>query len=244
VVPISNLVSVLTGHYKPAFTVHPHCGIATFVYADGEKNYIPVTRFIDAEGMFNKMQELAKKANTKTGRIVLSILKQGRRVTKGKGLARSFKHFFGEYIDENKCPEDFDVYGLMGGVSSASDKHGAGDFAWSTTYVGGMHFQDLYNYDIERVKRCSIHYSVPDGRIIPFCAYNCGPSYRNEIEKQFSIPLKDYKPGMYSVTIDDIATKHKRYAKVPIVKDAEGNYKVDFENPGPILVNKHKRNKA
>ena len=233
VAPITNLVSVITGEYKPGFTVHPHCGIATFLYVDENKKYTPVTRFIDAEGMFAKMEELASKANTRTGRMALSVLKKGSKVTKGRGLARAFKHVFGEFIDENKCPEGFDVFELMGGVASSGKKQGIGEFAWATTYLGGMHFQDLYNYDIERVMRCSIHYSVPDGRLYPFCAYNCGPSYRHEIEKQFSMPLKDWKPGTFSVTIDDIATKFTNMSQVPIIKDKNGDWKVDYVNPGP-----------
>jgi uncharacterized radical SAM superfamily Fe-S cluster-containing enzyme len=52
---------------------------------------------------------------------------------------------------------------------------------------------DLYNYDIERVKRCAIHYATPDGKIIPFCAYNTGPVYREEVEKKFSIPLDEWR---------------------------------------------------
>ena len=38
-----------------------------------------------------------------------------------------------------------------------------------------MHFMDRYNYDIERVQRCCIHYATPDGKLIPFCTYNGGP---------------------------------------------------------------------
>ncbi len=71
-------------------------------------------------------------------------------------------------------------------------KKGAADFSWRMMYVGGMHFQDNYNYDIERVKRCVIHYASPDGRIIPFCAYNTGPVFRNEVEKKFAIPLREW----------------------------------------------------
>jgi len=53
-----------------------------------------------------------------------------------------------------------------------------------------MHFMDSYNYDVERVKRCVIHYAAPNGRIYPFCAYNSGPVYRERIEKEFSVPLE------------------------------------------------------
>jgi uncharacterized radical SAM superfamily Fe-S cluster-containing enzyme len=42
---------------------------------------------------------------------------------------------------------------------------------------------------VERVKRCVIHYSAPDGKIYPFCAYNSGPCFRDKVEKNFSVPL-------------------------------------------------------
>ena len=79
------------------------------------------------------------------------------------------------------------------GVFSSTDKEATADISWGLIMVGGMHFQDLYNYDIERVKRCVIHYATPDGRIIPFCAYNTGPEYRKEVEEKFSVPLDEWR---------------------------------------------------
>jgi len=46
-----------------------------------------------------------------------------------------------------------------------------------------MHFRDAYNYDIERVKLCLIHYATPDGKLYPFCRYNSGSCYREKIER-------------------------------------------------------------
>jgi len=46
-----------------------------------------------------------------------------------------------------------------------------------------MHFMDAYNYDLDRVSRCGVHYSAPDGRIYPFCTYNSGPVFRNRVEQ-------------------------------------------------------------
>jgi hypothetical protein len=34
-----------------------------------------------------------------------------------------------------------------------------------------MPFQDIWNLDLERLKRCCGHVAQPDGRIIPFCSY-------------------------------------------------------------------------
>ncbi len=38
--------------------------------------------------------------------------------------------------------------------------------------VSGMAFQDAWNLDLERLKGCCIHSVAPDGRLVPFCAYN------------------------------------------------------------------------
>jgi uncharacterized radical SAM superfamily Fe-S cluster-containing enzyme len=38
--------------------------------------------------------------------------------------------------------------------------------------VSGMAFQDAWNLDLDRLKGCCIHSVAPDGRLIPFCAYN------------------------------------------------------------------------
>ncbi len=39
-------------------------------------------------------------------------------------------------------------------------------------FVSGMAFQDAWNLDLERLRDCCIHIANPDGRLIPFCAYN------------------------------------------------------------------------
>jgi uncharacterized radical SAM superfamily Fe-S cluster-containing enzyme len=70
----------------------------------------------------------------------------------------------------------------------------AKEFTYKTPMVAGMHFMDHYNYDVERVKRCIIHYAAPNGKIYPFCAYNSGPTFREKIERQYSVPFE--KPRM------------------------------------------------
>ena len=45
-------------------------------------------------------------------------------------------------------------------------------FMHNVIMLGMMHFQDPFNMDLERIRHCGIHYATPDGRLIPFCAYN------------------------------------------------------------------------
>lgn len=39
-------------------------------------------------------------------------------------------------------------------------------------FISGMVFQDAWNLDLERLRDCCIHIASPDGRLVPFCAYN------------------------------------------------------------------------
>ncbi len=71
------------------------------------------------------------------------------------------------------------------------DYQSLGDFARSALMVSSMHFMDPYNFDLERVQSCGIHYAVPDGRIIPFCTMNS--IHRAEVEKKLGVPIKEWK---------------------------------------------------
>ncbi|AGW12799.1 radical SAM (seleno)protein TrsS [Megalodesulfovibrio gigas] len=39
--------------------------------------------------------------------------------------------------------------------------------------LSAMAFQDAWTMDLERLQGCCIHVLSPDGRLIPFCSYNC-----------------------------------------------------------------------
>lgn len=41
-----------------------------------------------------------------------------------------------------------------------------------TLTISGMAFMDAWNVDLERLMDCCIHTVAPDGKLIPFCAYN------------------------------------------------------------------------
>ncbi|MEW6069582.1 MAG: tetraether lipid synthase Tes [Candidatus Thermoplasmatota archaeon] len=191
VAPISELISVLAGVPKVAFTPHPHCGLATFLYIENGRA-IPITRFVNVEGLFAKMLTLSNKL-AKIAPLVRFLGRLKSEEGKEKSMGKNFRKYFGEFIHEDKIPKTLNLVDFLTNLFSEQSKESLGRFTWKTLMVGGMHFQDDYNYDIERVKRCVIHYATPDGRIIPFCAYNGGPTYREEIEKRFSVPLEEWR---------------------------------------------------
>ena len=182
VTPISEFLSVISGEPQLAFTAHPHCGLASYLYIEKDGTATPIPRFIDVENLFRDVKELAKSAEGKK-------IQAG---TKVKAYALIRKHF-----NKDKAPGGMSVNKFLKqleGIFSSTDKNASAELSWGgLMMVGGMHFQDLYNYDIERVRRCVIHYVVPDGRLIPFCAFNTGPEFRKEVEAAHSISFEEYR---------------------------------------------------
>ena len=76
-------------------------------------------------------------------------------------------------------------------VLRKGDYKALGNLQRKTILLSAMHFMDPYNFDLERIQRCVIHYAVPDGRVIPFCTMNS--IHRPNIEKKMGIPIKEWK---------------------------------------------------
>jgi uncharacterized radical SAM superfamily Fe-S cluster-containing enzyme len=181
VVPVSTLISALLEQSKITLTAHPHCGMATYVFVKDENNVVPLPRFVEVEPLFRELYELSVKAERSKIKFPSKV----------KALRIIKKHIIKEKVPDGLSTAK--LLQMMGAMFGDSSKKSVAKFSWSMMFIGGMHFQDNYNYDIERVKRCAIHYSTPDGRIIPFCAFNGGPTYRTEIEKKFSVPIGEWR---------------------------------------------------
>ncbi len=48
--------------------------------------------------------------------------------------------------------------------------------------ISGMAFQDAWNIDLERLRRCCVHIAAQDGRLVPFCAYYMTGSTGRKLE--------------------------------------------------------------
>ncbi|RLI73358.1 radical SAM protein [Archaeoglobales archaeon] len=178
VVPISYFVESLTGQPQYELTTHFACGMATYAFKENDK-LIPITRFVDVEGLFEylleKSEEL-KHSRIKTIRALKGIIDLRR------------------FVDFEKAPKEFDISKILFDVLVRHDYTTLGEFHVRSLFIGLMHFQDLYNYDISRVKRCAIHYATPDGKIIPFCAFNVLPEiYRDKIQAEHGIPVEEWE---------------------------------------------------
>jgi uncharacterized radical SAM superfamily Fe-S cluster-containing enzyme len=56
-------------------------------------------------------------------------------------------------------------------------------------------FQDPYTLNVKQLMKCCVEEITPDGRLIPFCAYN-SVGYREEVREQMSgVPVADVVPN-------------------------------------------------
>jgi uncharacterized radical SAM superfamily Fe-S cluster-containing enzyme len=181
VTPFSKLLSAIRGEETTTLSCHPHCSMGTYLFVDQNRKATPVTRFVDIGPMLQEMDVLARKAGARRIQFFTKI--------EAWNSLRKFFH-------ADKAPEGLTFTKFLQTLQGMTDKkYGRGDsekqgFTYKTLMLAGMHFMDHYNYDVERVKRCVIHYAAPNGLIYPFCAYNSGPTFRERIEKQYSVPLE------------------------------------------------------
>ena len=189
VTPITHYFEALTNQPKYELTAHPACGMATYLFIEGEK-IIPLPRFFDVEGFLAFLEELSAQAKGTTGKIYTTL----RIITK-----------LNSFVDKEKQPKDLKFSRLMLNILRYGDYEALGKLHHKSLFVGMMHFMDLYNYDIERVKKCCIHYAQPDGRIVPFCAFNVIPQwFRDEIQEKFSLSIPEWEKKTGKKLEDDL----------------------------------------
>ena len=172
-VPLIRYAGALSGTALVNHTCHPHCGIMALLFVDRNGRAVPITRFVELHGLLTEIAGLA-------GRTPRARFKTLSKVRALRALHRFFR--------PDGAPEGLTFLRFLQTLDGFADKKFSWDdryrgYTYKTFYLAGMHFMDAYNYDLERVCRCGVHYGAPDGRMYPFCTYNSGPTYRNRVEQ-------------------------------------------------------------
>ena len=173
--PLTDLLSGLKGERFVDFATHPHCGMATYLLIEGD-NVVPITRLMDVDEVLASFEDAALSIQGGEGvRDRLHLLNDLSRVGRFKMMRQYLKDVVlrSDYLSLNRMHHNMIL-------------------------ISTMHFMDPYNFDLDRVQRCVIHYATPDGRIIPFCAMN--NIHRESVEKMYAQPItKDNLTPLYDV---------------------------------------------
>jgi len=180
---LTNFIEAMTGEDKYRLSIHFACGAGTYVFPDGKGGFIPVTRFIDVQGVFEWLDGLATEINQ-------SRFKKAARAKAGAEVLLKM----GKFIDDDKLPPGLSIRKILWEAFMTGTYDGLKEFHYKSMFIGFMHFMDPYNYDVDRVERCDIHYAMPDGRVIPFCAFNVIPElYRDKVQRKYSVSAEEWE---------------------------------------------------
>lgn len=153
------------------FCIHPHCGVVALV-APKKGKLVSVSRLMEAEKLYARMRRSFELKKSRAG-IMWDLV---------TGFIMYVKPSFW-----------LTLFPLLKTKSYKSGRQLVDDWMrnnWIT--IGIMQFMDPYNFDLDRVQRCCLHYGVPDkktkARLIPFCTMN--NFHRQSIEREFSISAK------------------------------------------------------
>ncbi|MGC9071683.1 MAG: tetraether lipid synthase Tes [Acidilobus sp.] len=188
----AKFVEAAVGSEQFCMANHPMCGAANYVFvergSDGiPTRFVPLADFFDVKGFIEYLDE--ERFDVEDSKFKkLALL---------KGLIDLRK-----FVDENKMPKELSFSKLLRSILIRRNYDALGQLHYKMLFIGMMHFMDLYNYDVERVRRCNIHYTLPDGRVVPFCTFNVLESlYRDYIQakyKKADLPkesLRTFNPG-------------------------------------------------
>ena len=187
VYPISKLIELLKDESQVEFTAHPGCGGATYLFIDDGK-IIPVTRFIDVVGL---LEFINKEAEIK------GPLKKLR-------IASAFLKHIDDFVKYDEAPKGFNLKKLLKDAAIGGSYDSLRGFHYKSLFVGSMWFQDAFNLNVDRLKRCVIHYTTFEG-IIPFCSYN-GLGIGDKIREKHSIPIEEWEKKTGKKLKDDLRT--------------------------------------
>lgn len=155
----------------PLFSCSPQCGIVNWVYVSKSGKMLPINRFVNFDRFFNTIRKTAESAESRGRLSLLSSLFMASMismdmflVTKEVGMPTLMKSILRMHLSPS--------YQSLGRIRRR------------IFLLGCMAFMDSYNFDINRVRRCVVHYITPDKKIIPFCAYN--NVHRVAIEKGYA----------------------------------------------------------
>ncbi|MBS1263053.1 MAG: 7,8-dihydro-6-hydroxymethylpterin dimethyltransferase [Methanonatronarchaeales archaeon] len=178
---------------KYRLSIHPTCGVGTYVFRDEDDELVPINQFIEVDGFFECLDRLTEEIRSCRFKRFRKTASLAKLLIKLRSL-----------VDEERQPSGVDIIGAIYKALSRGDYDGLRDFHNQGLFIGMMHFMDPYNYDVDRIHKCDIHYAAPNGRIIPFCAYNVLPElYRDEIQAERSISAEEWEARKGRSLADD-----------------------------------------
>ncbi|NQT74311.1 MAG: radical SAM protein [Chloroflexi bacterium] len=147
--------------FRPVPCPHPTCLARTYAFVDGDE-IVPIPRILNVDDYLDFV----------TNRLVPEYSLELHSLLESLWSMSAITGIEKTTADLNRCCD----LSLPAGTNS---ERFAGNFFM--IHVHG--FMDEYTLDVKRLMKCCVHELLPDGRAIPFCAYNT-LGYREHANQQ------------------------------------------------------------
>jgi hypothetical protein len=143
----------------PLFSCSPHCGIVNWVYVSKSGKMIPINHFVNFDKFFRSILKTAQTVGDQSKFSLLATL------------------FMSSMLSMNMLlvTREVGIFTLMKAILKmfvSPSYQSLGPIRRRIFLLGCMAFMDPHTFDVNRVRRCVIHYVTPNLKVIPFCAYN------------------------------------------------------------------------
>jgi tetraether lipid synthase len=159
----------LLSDFVPVPCCMPTCNFVTYaLLSDGVVT--PITRLVDVQGHLDYL----------TNRTLASF---------DEDLLATLERLWSSSAPVGSDEAARDVHMTLGDSSARCpachlgvplSRHGSEDLARHVFMVNTRDFMDPWTFNVKNVMKCCVEFLVPDGRLIPFCAYN-SVGYREQV---------------------------------------------------------------
>ena len=186
-----------TSDFFPVPCCFPTCRSITYVLADGE-DVLPITRLLPMESYLDYLSNRVLPDPSLRG------LLEGLWSASSIGGTDAMVGRLRAALRSLELPAD--VGDLANAVLASCASCGVdfpealSDLAEKAFMIVIQDFQDAYTLNVKQLMKCCIEQITPDGRLIPFCAYN-SVGYREQVREQLSgVPVAGVVPNAVELT--------------------------------------------
>lgn len=236
IVELGRIMSFLAGVEPIEFTCHPDCGFSTYLVVDPDTNtMVPIMDYFDPLKIIdfaNKFWEKIKNKEKEPIKIFTDILANfgdagkslGEILDKGTNwldMQQLRARFLIGMLQYTKKPGK--LMDMFTRVLLNARWDSISSFSHGTLLISSMHFQDAFNFDVERAKRCIVHFGIamPDGTVreCSFCTMNT--FHRPQIEKAIAKKLTEKVRNEFDTTTGKV--KDQIISKEEVVSEIQPN---------------------
>ncbi len=163
--------------FYPVPCSHPSCYTACYLLKQENGELVPISRFADIESYLDAQQNKAIMSGDDSEEQLIQDaiydLWSAQSITADSdAVLKSLKAIYNKYNQQDCCQP----------IWKQNEKNIKAVFIHS--------FMDELDMTISRIRKCCTHYALPDGRLIPGCAYNTVHRYRDQ-----RLALHDVNPA-------------------------------------------------